>query len=86
MKHNVLVAATILTFIMLLTACRYPPIWRVAERGQACMFATVIEKQWFDRENFYLLLKAKDGEIGEAVVNVYTYTSLQIGDVTCVIR
>jgi hypothetical protein len=88
MKHKILVVASLILIVLLLTACGGPPDWRVAGEGEACTQATVIDRDWADgdRRNFYLLLKADDGEIGKALVNEYVYDSLQIGDTTCVVR
>lgn len=90
MRHKFLVVATMFILIaILLAACvNRPPVWTIASEGEACTTATVLERDWSDSDHadFYLLLKAADGQIGYSIVNAYIYISLQVDDTICVIR
>lgn len=86
MKTRVFVIVSVL--VLVLTACGGVPEWRIATEGDACTSATVVEKMWSDKDtrNFYLLLKAEDGEMGMSWVSAYVYVALEEGEQTCVIR
>ncbi len=90
MKHKILVVLTVLVLASLLGGCQErntPPYWSVAGEGDSCTTGTIIDRRWSDyNDQFYLLIKTVDGEIGQARVTAHVYSDLQLGDTTCVVR